>query len=90
MVFISWKSALECFPLSRDISALHFFWNFKEDIYADDSKTAKELKDAIASRLGHPPAQIVDEDITDPETVRLPAVTLCKGAQTGVIYSKCR
>ena len=76
----------ECVPLSPGVSSLHFFfWNFlNEDIYADDFKTIKELKDAIVSELGHSHSQIVDKSHTDQVTIRLPAVTLRKRAQTGL------
>ena len=45
--------ALECVPLSLDISPLHFFFlNFLcEDIYADDSKPIKELEDVFVSEF---------------------------------------
>ena len=53
------------------------------DMYADYSKTAEELKDAIVSGLGHPLSQKVDKTITDQETARLAEATLCRRAQTG-------
>ena len=64
---------------------MHFcFWNFiDEDVYAEYFRTIKDLEDAIVSELGQPHSQTVD-CITDQGTIRLPAVTLHKGAQTGL------
>ena len=47
------KGALECVPLSLDISPLHFlFWNFlAEDIYFGDYRAIKALKDSILRDL---------------------------------------
>ena len=75
----------ECVPLSPGVSSLHFFfWNFlNEDIYADDFKTIKELKDAMVSEIGHTHSQTVDKCLTDPGTTRLSVLTMCKRAQTG-------
>ena len=66
-------------------SPLHFFFsNFlSEDIYTDDSKTIKELKNIIVSELGHLYSQIIGKALTDLETIRSPAVTLHKRAQMG-------
>ena len=47
------EKALECVPLSLDISPLHFlFWNFlTEDIYFGDYRAVKVLKDSILRDL---------------------------------------
>ena len=74
----------ECVTLLPDISLLHFLLNLPgEDIYIDDFKTIKGLKDATVCELGHCYSQIVDKSVTDQGPVRLPAVTLRKRPQTG-------
>ena len=80
-------NSAECAPPSPDINSLHlFFWNFiNEDIYADDFKTVKELNGTIVNELGHSHSQTVDKSLTDQGTICLPAVTLCKRAQKGVV-----
>ena len=61
---------------SLDICPLHF-WDFlKEYICTDDAKATKELKDAIVSEFGHLHSQIVENAITYPRTIHLPAMAL--------------
>ena len=75
----------ECVPFSPDISSLHFFfWNFHhENIYTDDFKAVKELKNVVVGELGCSHSQIVDKSLTDQGTIRLPAVTVRKRTQMG-------
>ena len=59
----------------------------ENNIYADDSKTITELKDAIFRELGHLTSQLVDKAITESGTVRLLVGTLSGAARaltTGV------
>ena len=75
----------ECVPLSPDISSLlFFFWNLlNEDTYTEGFKTIKEMRTPSYSEVGHPHSQIGTKSLADPGTIRLPAVTLRKKAQTG-------
>ena len=69
---------VECDPLSSNISLLDFFFrDFDKRIYADTSKTTKELKDAIVSELGTCLIQqMADKAVADPKTASLP---VCRG-----------
>ena len=70
------RNVLEYLPLPLNLSLLHFFfWEFKENNYAGDSKTIKELKDVTVSELGYLISKVVNKSLTDLGMVCLSAVT---------------
>ena len=79
---ISLNTDVEWAPNFQDLSPLELFmWGYlKTRVYQNKPRSTRELKTEIMSEVRRIPAQMIDNAVTHPETVRLPMMLRRKGS----------